>query len=63
MSDLYDAATLLQAILREVKYRERVYPRLVASGKMTADHALTQIAMMKAIASDYEKLAERERLL
>ena len=30
---------------------------------MTADHALTQIAMMKAIASDYEKLAERERLL
>ena len=41
------------AILREIKQRERVYPRLVAAGKMTDGFAASQIEIMKAIAEDY----------
>ncbi len=48
---------------REVKQREHVYPRRVADGKMTQALADRQIAMMKEIADDYERLAAGERLL
>lgn len=38
---------------REVKQRRRVYPRLIADGRMTQDFADRQIAIMEAIAADY----------
>lgn len=41
------------AAMREVKYRERVYPRWVAAQKMTQAFADQQIAVMRAIAEDY----------
>lgn len=34
---------------REVRQRRRVYPRLVASGKMSQEFADRQIAVMEAI--------------
>lgn len=57
------AATKLAAVERELKYRRRVYPRLIAEGKMTDGLASTQILVFEAIADDYRKLAEKERLI
>lgn len=52
-----------EAAAREVKQREHVYAKRVADGKMTQVFADRQVALMKAIANDYEKLAMKERLL
>lgn len=38
---------------REVKMRERVYPRWVQQGKMTQQQADLEIAMMREIAEEY----------
>ena len=38
---------------REVAQRRKVYPRLVAEGRMTQAFADQQIAIMQAIADDY----------
>lgn len=43
------------AVLREVKYRKRVYARLVSDGRMTQAKADEQIAIMQAIADDYHE--------
>lgn len=43
------------AALREVKYRKRVYARLVSDGRMTQAKADEQIAIMQAIADDYHE--------
>jgi len=53
----------LDALQRELKYRRRVYPRLIAEGKMAESFAKAQIEMFEAMAEDYRKLAEKERLL
>ena len=45
---------------REVGYRKRVYARLVAEGKMKAENAARQIAIMEAIMQDYNGAAEAE---
>jgi hypothetical protein len=49
--------------LREVEMRKAVYDRKVTMGTMTRREADRYIAIMKAIADDYAKLAEKERLL
>jgi hypothetical protein len=49
----FDRATKLAAIEREIKQRKRVYPRLIAQGKMTDGFAASQIAVMESIAEDY----------
>ncbi len=41
------------AALREAHMRQRVYPGLVAKGRMTAEEAERGIAVMQAIADDY----------
>lgn len=46
--------------LREVKQRQRVYPRLVEGGKMTQAFAEKQTAIMQVIADDYARQAEEE---
>lgn len=53
----------LEAIRREIKQRERVYPRLIEAKKISKEFAERQIQIMQSIASDYEKLARSERLL
>jgi len=52
----------LACALREVKMRERVYPRWVAAGKMTQANADAQLEAMKAIAETLKPLAEKEEL-
>jgi hypothetical protein len=51
---------LVKAAEREVAYRRRVYPRLVADNRMSREHADHEIAMMEAIA---EKLKDQQKLL
>ena len=51
------------AIERELKYRRRVYPRLIAAGKMTDGLAQTQIALFEEILDDYSKAEQSERLI
>lgn len=46
-------AEKLAALEREVRMRQRDYPRLVGQGKMTAAEAGRQIAVIAAIADDY----------
>jgi hypothetical protein len=54
MSDLFDSRAVplhvqIAAAEREVRQRERVYPRLIYAGKMSAAKAADEIAAMKAI--------------
>ena len=44
----------LGELRREIGMRERVYARQVAAGKMTQDAADRGVAIMRAIAADYE---------
>lgn len=59
----FTATEKLEAVDREVKYRVVVYTRRIAEGKMTKEMADYQVAIMRAIASDYHALALKERLL
>ena len=45
---------------REVKQRQKVYGRRVAEGRMSAEFAASQIAMMEEIAAEYRATAEAE---
>lgn len=45
---------------RELKQRQRVYPRLVAASRMSQELADRQIAIMAAIAVDYRAAANAE---
>jgi hypothetical protein len=55
-------ADKLHCAERELRYRYRVYPRLVEAGKMTARIMHREIALMEEIAADLRKQAEDERL-
>lgn len=48
---------------REVKQRQRLYPRWVANGRMTKAFADKQLAVMQEIAADYRELANKELLV
>jgi hypothetical protein len=63
MGNVFTATEKLDCINREIKMRRRVYPRWVAEGRMTQEKANSEIACMEAIAQDYEKQAQGERLL
>lgn len=45
---------------RELRYRIRVYSRLVAEGKMTERQAAREVAVMGAIVDDYRALRKQE---
>ena len=45
---------------REVRFRERVYARMVAVGRMKQSSADMGISLMRAIADDYAKIVEAE---
>jgi hypothetical protein len=53
----------LGAVERELKYRRRVYPRMIAEGKMTDGFAAAQIAIFESIAADYREQSQKERLI
>lgn len=48
---------------RELKMRERVYPRWIADGRMSLAKADEEISLMREIAADYAEKAGSERLL
>jgi hypothetical protein len=48
---------------RELKMRERVYPRWIADRRMTQAKADEEIALMRAIMADYADMTAGERLL
>lgn len=50
------AADKLQCAERELKYRRRVYGRLIERGKMTSREADRELALMEDIAKDYREL-------
>ncbi|TGT72958.1 hypothetical protein EN802_13865 [bacterium M00.F.Ca.ET.159.01.1.1] len=57
---IFTAKDKAECAEREVKQRQRVYPRLIAEGRMTQQLADRQTALMEAIASDYRSAAEAE---
>ncbi len=65
MSDApkFTAADKLEAVRREIGQRKYVYKRLVEEKKRTQAWANREIAVMEAIAEDYEPQAAKERLL
>ncbi len=60
MAETFSAEDKRRAAAREVAQRQRVYPRLVETGKMKQADAERQTAIMSAIEADYRKLAEEE---
>lgn len=60
---VFTATVKLTAIEREINYRKRVYPRLIADGKMTDGFAASQLAIFDEIAAEYREAAGKERLL
>jgi hypothetical protein len=53
------AARKLKCVERELAMRQRVYPGWVLKGRMTADQARGEIAVMQAILEDYKNQAEQ----
>lgn len=48
----YPIAALIACAERECKQRERVYPRLIASGRMSREKAREELRMMRAIVAN-----------
>lgn len=63
MTDIISETDKLQCVERELRYRHRVYTRLISSGKMTAAVAAREIDLMQAIRDDYVQRAAAEQLL
>lgn len=59
----FTATECHEAVQREIKQRERVYPRFIAEGKMSKDFAARQIAIFQQIEQEYAVKASGERLL
>jgi hypothetical protein len=57
----YTYEDMLNACVRELKWRHRVYPDRVSWGKMKADAAKHQIGVMEAMIEHFKPLAENER--
>jgi hypothetical protein len=63
MTDVITNADKLACAERELKMRQRVYPRWQEDGRMSAGKAAYELACMEAIIADYRALAEKERLI
>ena len=58
----FTAAQKKKGVERELRYRRRVYPRMVAVGKLSQATADEFIAMFEDIQRDYSAAVEAERL-
>lgn len=56
-------AEQVDCVRRELRMRERAYPRWIAAGKMTQAKADAEIAAMTAVLATVEEAAGKERLL
>lgn len=61
MAEPFTAAEKQKCAERELRQRQRVYPRLVESGRMTQAEADRETACMAAIAADYRARASAEK--
>jgi hypothetical protein len=52
MASTFNTDELVKCAEREVAYRRRVYPRLVADHRMSREQAGREIALMEAIAEE-----------
>ena len=59
---MISAADKLQCAERELKYRRRVYGRLIERGKMSQREAERELQLMEAIRDDYRDLASDEEI-
>lgn len=62
-SETFTTIEKLEAVRRELKLRRAVYPRLVQTGRMTAEAMRTEIAIFEAITADYTARARAEGAL
>lgn len=53
MSEIYTDADKLKEIEREVMQRHRVYPRMIAAGKLKKETAQRQMQLLDAVRRDY----------
>ena len=60
---MHTATQKLEALEREIKFRQRVYARRVELKTMTQQQADYQIAIFQEIAADYREPAQKEKLL
>jgi hypothetical protein len=60
---MFSETDKLECVKRELKFRERVYPRLLQQHKMTSAQAVRELDLMRAIVEDYQVRAAKERLL
>jgi hypothetical protein len=63
MTDIITTADKLACAKRELSMRKNAYPRWIGQNKMSAGKAAHEIAAMEAIVADYQKAAEKERLI
>lgn len=59
----YPFAVLADCAQREVRWRHKVYPNRILTGRMSHAFARDEINKMAAIAQMLVEMAERERLL
>jgi hypothetical protein len=53
----------IASVKREIRFREHVYPRRVAAGRMSVEDSRREIERMKAVLATLEEVAAKERLL
>jgi len=58
----YTAHDKLKEVERELFWRHRVYPKMIATNALTQKAAKRQIGIMEAIAEDYRRQAGGEEL-
>jgi len=56
----FTAREKLEEVRRELAMRRRVYPRKVEEGKLKPSKAEAQVAILEAIAADYEAIINQE---
>jgi hypothetical protein len=61
MPDLFPPTLdeLIACADREVRYREKVYPRMIANGRMTQRRADREITLMREIAAELRNMLGR----
>jgi len=62
MAYTYTRAQKRAEISRELSMRRKVYPRQVASGRMSEEEAESHIRIMEAIWDDYTEQADKRQL-
>lgn len=60
---LFTFGEMLESARRELRMREKAYPRWVSAGKMTARQAARETALQGAIVDVLERLAKGDLLL